>query len=263
MYMDHYDSPHPVSNQQISLHLIYRVLADHTYQVSHLPCSCGSMVFVYTDYGIGRLQCPEGEFILSPQTGLLFSADTPFFYETYKEQWNFWWFEFSGTPSCEKGVLYFFRDCSWIETLCEHSLESLRKGTSFAPSYLSCIQSFAADSMRKDRDPDRERFLFAREIIQKKLCRTNVSSLAGELCMDPRSLYNLFIRYAGCPPKAYLRDYVMDTAKYLLDNTTKSIGEIAEETGFSNQFHFSRVFKEEFGTCPREYRRLTSHSLSR
>ena len=35
----------------------------------------------------------------------------------------------------------------------------------------------------------------------------------------------------------------------------QTIGEIAMETGFSNQFHFSKVFHKECGISPSQYRK--------
>ena len=40
----------------------------------------------------------------------------------------------------------------------------------------------------------------------------------------------------------------------LLLHTTKSVGQISDEIGFSNQIYFSRVFRETIGMTPSEYR---------
>jgi transcriptional regulator GlxA family with amidase domain len=47
----------------------------------------------------------------------------------------------------------------------------------------------------------------------------------------------------------------LEYARLLLHTTQKSIGEVSFESGFENNAHFSRSFKEEFGQPPLQYRR--------
>lgn len=254
MYVDYHSTEVPSMNTSLSVHAIYRILADNTYQVNHGAVP-GQMVFLYTDQGCGKLFCAEGEFLPTANTALLFSADTPFFYETSENHWHFWWFEFSGIPTVPKGHMYHLQKDDLPELMCKNALESLRAGTPYAASYLSCLLALSADSEQPVSKPDKEIFAQAQALIKERLYRTNISEMAQELFVDPRTLYNLFKRYSGCSPKVYIRNYVMDTASYLLLNTTKSLAEISEEIGFTNQFHFSRVFKETYGVSPREYRK--------
>jgi len=110
------------------------------------------------------------------------------------------------------------------------------------------------DTFREKRYGE-DTFSKAQAIIREKLYRCNVSSVAEELCVEPRPLYNTFKAFGGCSPKEYICNYVIEMSKFFLINTTKNISEIAEEMGFSNQFHFSRVFHEKVGMAPREYRK--------
>ncbi|MHA4739958.1 helix-turn-helix domain-containing protein [Dyadobacter sp. MSC1_007] len=52
----------------------------------------------------------------------------------------------------------------------------------------------------------------------------------------------------------------LDYALLMLYKTRKNINEITFESGFENTSHFSRVFKERFGTSPLNYRKRQSHS---
>ena len=54
-------------------------------------------------------------------------------------------------------------------------------------------------------------------------------------------------------PMAYLRRLRMEKAKELLKLPEKSVGEIAEEVGYSGIYQFSRVFKREALMTPSEY----------
>jgi len=43
-------------------------------------------------------------------------------------------------------------------------------------------------------------------------------------------------------------------ARELLDRSRLNVAEVARASGFCDPFHFSRVFKREFGVSPRNYR---------
>ena len=54
-------------------------------------------------------------------------------------------------------------------------------------------------------------------------------------------------------PKQFIVDIRINKAKQLLSDGFSKIGAIAEQCGFSNQFHFCRLFKEKTGLTPTEY----------
>ncbi|MVM33968.1 helix-turn-helix domain-containing protein [Spirosoma sp. HMF4905] len=53
----------------------------------------------------------------------------------------------------------------------------------------------------------------------------------------------------------HVHELRMQKAKELLQRTNQSIGEISLLTGYKNQQHFSKAFKDRFGTLPRDIRR--------
>lgn len=53
----------------------------------------------------------------------------------------------------------------------------------------------------------------------------------------------------------YIQQKILLAAKYLLDTTTMSINEIAEELGFSYANHFTRMFRSMEGVTPLKYRK--------
>ncbi len=54
-------------------------------------------------------------------------------------------------------------------------------------------------------------------------------------------------------PKQFIVDIRINKAKQLLSDGFLNIGAVAEECGFSNQYHFCRLFKEKTGLTPTEY----------
>jgi len=59
-------------------------------------------------------------------------------------------------------------------------------------------------------------------------------------------------------PGKWLLHKRLEKATLLLNSTTKSVNEIAFESGFENNTHFSRVFKEKYGKSPLHFRKETS-----
>ena len=64
-----------------------------------------------------------------------------------------------------------------------------------------------------------------------------------------------FQKYYQTTPGKWLTQQRLEHARRLLVNSRKSVGEIADDSGFENITHFSHVFKEKFGLSPLLYRR--------
>jgi signal transduction histidine kinase/ligand-binding sensor domain-containing protein/DNA-binding response OmpR family regulator len=54
-------------------------------------------------------------------------------------------------------------------------------------------------------------------------------------------------------PGAYIRDYRLKQATWLLSNKKMTIAEVAYAVGFSSHAYFSAIFKEKYGISPTEY----------
>jgi AraC-like DNA-binding protein len=71
----------------------------------------------------------------------------------------------------------------------------------------------------------------------------------------------LFLQYTGERPLAYVQEKRIERAQYLITTTNKTYSEIAEETGFENLPHFSRIFKKVTSLTPGQYRQQ-NHSFT-
>lgn len=58
----------------------------------------------------------------------------------------------------------------------------------------------------------------------------------------------------GCPPHSYIVRRRVERAKELLETTTTPLSQIALDCGFSDQSHFSRIFRRVTGEAPRLWR---------
>ena len=65
-----------------------------------------------------------------------------------------------------------------------------------------------------------------------------------------------FKKVFGTTPGKWLKEKRLDHAGRILSTSSKSISDVAFESGFENTTHFSRVFKEKFHQTPLHYRQL-------
>jgi AraC-like DNA-binding protein len=72
-----------------------------------------------------------------------------------------------------------------------------------------------------------------------------------------------FNEYYHTTPGKWLTQKRLAYAKYLLDTGEKNVSEIADESGFENISHFSRIFKEKYGLSPAYYRKKANHTISK
>ena len=82
-----------------------------------------------------------------------------------------------------------------------------------------------------------------------------VEALANELGISTAYLRREFSRAYGTAPNAFLRAVRIGHAKNMLETGFLSIGEIAEQCGFSSAGYFIQVFHRTVGESPDQYRR--------
>ncbi|MDT3404318.1 helix-turn-helix domain-containing protein [Mucilaginibacter terrae] len=82
----------------------------------------------------------------------------------------------------------------------------------------------------------------------------SVTFLAERANLNSEYFSRLFQEYTGTRPLAYINEKRIERAQYLMVTNTASYSEIAEQTGFESQSHFSRTFKSITGLSPRAYK---------
>ena len=89
--------------------------------------------------------------------------------------------------------------------------------------------------------------------------KMTVRSLAQALNMSESTLTKRFRAEVGVPLGGYIDDMLLQRARQLLLGTDLTIGQIAEQLCFCDQFYFSRYFRQRQGLTPSEYRRAQKH----
>ena len=97
-------------------------------------------------------------------------------------------------------------------------------------------------------------------MINSDYCDSNITNAALAATCNISEVYfrKLFAAHFGVSPKQYIIDLRIQKAKQLLSENSLSVSLISEKCGFSNLYHFSRLFKQHTGVTPTEYRRANT-----
>lgn len=84
----------------------------------------------------------------------------------------------------------------------------------------------------------------------------SVAYFADELHLSANYFGDLLKKETGKSAKEYIQDKLISVAKNKIFESDKTVSEIASELGFKYSQHFSRLFKNETGYTPNEFRNL-------
>lgn len=83
-----------------------------------------------------------------------------------------------------------------------------------------------------------------------------LNELADLVHFSPTYLSRIFHQQQGMTIKCYINKKRLENARFLLRNSDTSINQIAVQCGFQNISHFNRLFRQNTGSSPLEYRNL-------
>ena len=96
-----------------------------------------------------------------------------------------------------------------------------------------------------------------RQFVQEHFHRLRTQAQIAQQChVDTAYLCRLFRRFDQQSPYQYLTRLKMNAAADQLQQPGALVKKVAADLGFTNPFHFSRVFKSVFAIAPEAFRRL-------
>lgn len=260
MFTDYCCTYPPVMSGPVGVMNIYYIQADESYNVVHIPVD-DHWVMLHTISGSGQLRLEKQSYNLAAGDLLLFQSSTDFYYHCPGAAWEFWWFEFTcPSPGAFSAGNYHVPHDATLQILCRESLRFMKSKDHLAASslFLAYLE-YALASERHRQDADHLLFLDrvqqADSYIRLHLRDVTVASLAKHLCIHQRTLQTSFLRCTGQSPSRYIQQIRLEYAAYYLQNTTKTIGELSLDLGYSSPFHLSKAFKQHYGASPSEYRK--------
>lgn len=94
------------------------------------------------------------------------------------------------------------------------------------------------------------------KIYNQPFLNWTIEGLSHELAMSRSCFQHLYKDFFGVSPMADVIASRLEHAKYLLTTTDISVKKIAEMSGYSNEIHFMRQFKQQLKQTPTRYRAL-------
>ena len=113
-------------------------------------------------------------------------------------------------------------------------------------------KSFSPDSKGTDSNPLKPILEYIHTHYNADL---SLDSIASRFATNRTTLNKRFNEICGMSTMAYINTVRLDVASTLLRDTTLSIAEITERTGFMDESYFARVFRKKIGTAPGTYRK--------
>ena len=237
--------------------VLYRVEADEAYDVTRWYRNTVGYIAVLTVQGEGVLLRRTGQQPLRSGELFLVPADDVRGYHTQEAPWCFYWFEFDAEHlPLEVQNLYQLPKKEYHLELCDACLQHMQAG------HWDCASALFTAVMHLwhvscGASHRQEKGLFMDQAIgymKQHLEDMSVRGLAEQMHVNERTLRNLFYRYIGSSPIQVFNRLRMEAAAEALTRSHKSIGDIAEELGFSSQFYFSKAFRQVYHVSPRGYR---------
>jgi AraC-like DNA-binding protein len=118
------------------------------------------------------------------------------------------------------------------------------------------LNYLAAEGIYPAFNHDMSRMLPALKLLENGLSKhIQAGNMAKSVNLSLPRFHVEFKRLFGVPPMEFLRRRRLAKAANMLKSTSLSLKEIAHETGFCNQFHFSREFRRHYNEAPSSYRK--------
>ncbi|WP_238858937.1 AraC family transcriptional regulator [Clostridium sp. YIM B02569] len=224
------------------------------------------------DSSIYTIKAGEG-FLLTPNIINTYEADKD-------DPWNYVWVEFEGLKAqryleeiglSSKNPIFTPKEYNNDDNSIKDNLMFLLNNPSAPDSailghlYLFFYTLLENSSFNNTKSASNLQEFYVREAINyiEKNYNNNISveNIAKWCNLDRSYFGKIFKNSMKTTPQEFLIKYRLSKACEMLKDNNISIREISELTGYPNQFHFSRSFKEVYNMSPRQWRNQNKTKL--
>ena len=125
------------------------------------------------------------------------------------------------------------------------------------------LRELLAEEIGSTQGSTDERFRDLLLYLQKNYgSAMRLDEMATHIGLSRSECCRYFKKHAGQTISAYLLQYRIDESMYLLTETDRTIAQIAQDCGFSQQSYYAKKFREQTGMTPGQYRERMKANLS-
>ena len=255
----------PVAAPDFAVRTIYHVKGDPSYDVRAAGNIREGYIALRTLDGEGTVEFSRTTPVnLQANSLLFFPYERLSRYRCSGLKWEFWWFHFDTSAEMPSVLAAkHVAEARGERVLCHEAVEKLssrdrlsRAGASIilARLYSLWLGSLISEGHAGAKPTDK--IEPAMVYLHGNYSRTiRIGDLAAMCNMSTRRFQDLFINHTGLTPTAYLANVRSTAVKTYLTNTNLTMKEIAERTGFCNEYYLSRCFRRQTGAPPGEFRK--------
>ena len=262
MRQDNARNPRDATVQALSLHSIWHVDADPTYDVTVGPWHWRRLIAIRTLAGGGELTFGHDAPVTTAAKSLVLTSGTWLRrYRCCGRHWHFWWLELDVPEPVALPVnqVLAIPAVAAEKRLFRLAFAALRQekparaGVAAAASQLLLHQWQAQWDGARNTSPQQLAVDRALELMHRRLGpkeRLTVGDMAAAARLSVPHFHRVFHALTGQAPKPFYDGLRLDRARQLLSQRQLNVGETAAALGFSSPFHFSRAYKKRFGLAP-------------
>jgi len=226
-----------------------------------------SYLILLTVSGKGGAKINDTKYVLEPNTALILPPNQNHSYYTLSDYtWEFYWIHLNG-PECD-AILSFIKN----EYGVFHQINNLKKLTEYIDTLIDAIYCYFEYEQYASKTISRFLYCLLADIsidtnnnqlvintisyIEKNYSSNiKLDQIASSLFVSKEHLIRVFKNEVGMTPYQYIKDYRLRTACTFLEETNKSINEIAQAVGFLSTSSFILQFRLKYQITPSLFRK--------
>ena len=246
------------------------------YHYINRPKGCSEYILLYCKEGVGNLIINNINYKMTANQVVVIPPFAPHRYEAdHTNPWSIYWAHFMGTNAEEMSArLYNPTEISVLEisrieerlNLFEEIFNTIKNNNNIDSlnfANISFAYFLATFSHVEQFNQAKKSSEFANNIINKVLHymhenienSLSIEQLASFCGYSPSYFYRRFIATMDTAPISYFMRMKMNKASILLITTDMKVNQVASKVGFTDSFHFSRVFSKIIGMSPQKFRK--------
>ncbi|MHB1485541.1 MAG: AraC family transcriptional regulator [Saccharofermentanales bacterium] len=242
---------------------------DETYVIKRRKYD--SILVISTLSGKGYLKYRNKNYEINENQGFVIDCNEPHVYYSDKtDHWHFIWVHFKGGYSNHEtqfilnnnGPVFKMKINSGVKNNIFKIIDLINIKGIFCDIQTSGLLNEIMTDLMLNGLPDITKNRMAGELVTKAVHlmeadykqKMSIDDIASKLFINKFDLIRKFKKYLGITPYDYMLKYRIMQAKILLNTTSDSIGDIANNVGFDDSSHFIKMFKKVEGCTPLKFR---------